>query len=83
VGADARAHAVEELGLELLFRLQPVCIHEGLDLGIGLPVRAGDLVASDVEILVREQRRHLPEEAIEEGNVSGLAGLRAEPMAET
>jgi hypothetical protein len=72
------SHAVEEVGLELPQRHQPVGLHELLDSRIGLPVRAGDLVAAHMEVPVREQRRHLPEQAIEEGE-----GLRRDRSVAT
>src|SRR5262249_11174663 len=47
---DALAYALEEIALEFPERLHTVGLHELLDVRIGLPVRASDLVAAYMEI---------------------------------
>src|SRR5579864_6941844 len=63
---NQRTNALIEVTLEVGISLHAVLRHVGTDARIRVPLLAVDLVAADVEVLVREERRHLSDKAVEE-----------------
>ena len=65
--------AMIEPGLELRRPLHPASGHEGADPAIGPPIVGFDLIATDVPVGIRKERRHLADEGVEEA-IDGFAG---------
>src|SRR5258708_30417385 len=57
--------APAEIGLQRFIVLDPMRLHERLNLWIGIPLFAIDLVAANVKIVVRKNSGHLTDQVIE------------------
>src|SRR6185295_18897300 len=55
-----------EVSLQRVVVLNPFLFHEGLNLWIAVPLLAFILVAANVHVGVRKQRRHLTQKAVKE-----------------
>src|SRR5262249_53241502 len=54
-----------EVRLQSMIVLDALLLHESLNRGIAIPLLAFVLVAADVQVLVREERRHLTQKRVE------------------